>query len=116
VRAGSFGQDSRPCAEKHEVGTAKGLVTFNGGRNIICLIFAVTPPRDLGLPMGRLGGAAPGGAGDVPAGLPEGAGKGAGAPAQHLDPYSAMSFPKLTYSSPSLAARRGSTILTSKWS
>ena len=49
-------------------------------------MFSATPPGDLGLPPGRLDGAAPGGGGDVPAGLPEGALEGAGAPAQHLDP------------------------------
>jgi len=61
-------------------------VNGNGGPGRFCLIPAATPPRDLGLPPSRLDGAAPGGGGEVPAGLPEGAGEGAGAPAQPLDP------------------------------
>jgi hypothetical protein len=65
---------------------AQQLEGGNGRRGIICLISAATPPRDLGLPPGRLDGAASGGGGEVPAGLPEDAGEVAGALAQHLDP------------------------------
>jgi hypothetical protein len=62
------------------------LTAACNGDSIICLIPAATPSRDLGPPPCRLGGAASGGGGDGPAGLPEGAGEGAGAPAHPLDP------------------------------
>ena len=53
---------------------------------MICLISAPTPPRDLGLPVGRVRGTPPRGQGDVPAGLPEGPGEGTGALPQDLHP------------------------------
>ena len=62
------------------------LTVACNGDSIICLISAARPHGDLGVSPGRLDGATPGGGGDVPAGLPEGAGEVAGAPAHPLDP------------------------------
>ena len=84
---------ARMSARAGQLGSVLREVARNGGRSIICRISSATPPGDLGLQPSRLGGAAAGGGGEAPAGLPEGAGEVAGAAAQPLDPDVGLELP-----------------------